>query len=58
LILCARFLAQDGPLALAVEDLQWASSATLRLFGFLAALLHDLLVLLIGTTQRAEDIPA
>jgi DNA-binding SARP family transcriptional activator/predicted ATPase len=53
-----RFLAQGGPLALAIEDLQWASSSTLRLFGFLAARLHDLPVLLIGTAHRADDIPA
>src|SRR5262249_4732355 len=53
-----RFLAQAGPLALAIEDLQWASSATLRLFDFLAARLHDLPVLLIGTVHRADDIPA
>jgi DNA-binding SARP family transcriptional activator/predicted ATPase len=53
-----RFLAQGGPLALAIEDLQWASSATLRLFVFLVARLHDLPVLLIGTVHRADDIPA
>ena len=53
-----RFLAQSGPVALAIEDLQWASSATLRLFGFLVARLHDLPVLLIGTVHRADDIPA
>jgi DNA-binding SARP family transcriptional activator/predicted ATPase len=53
-----RVLAQSGPIALAIEDLQWASSATLRLFGFLVARLHDLPVLLIGTVQRTDDIPA
>jgi predicted ATPase len=53
-----RFLAHGGPLALAIEDLQWASSATLQLFDFLAARLHDLPVLLIGTVHRADDIPA
>jgi DNA-binding SARP family transcriptional activator/predicted ATPase len=53
-----RFFAHGGPLALAIEDLQWASSATLRLFDFLAARLHNLPVLLIGTVHRADDIPA
>ena len=53
-----RFLTHGGPLVLAIEDLQWASSATLRLFGFLAARLHDLPVLLIGTVHRTDEIPA
>jgi hypothetical protein len=53
-----RVLARGGPLVLVLEDLQWASSATLRLFGFLATRMHDLPVLLIGTGLRAEAIPA
>jgi DNA-binding SARP family transcriptional activator/predicted ATPase len=53
-----RFLARGGPLVLALEDLQWASGATLRLFGFLATRLHEMPVLLIGSAHRAEAIPA
>jgi len=53
-----RFLARSGPLVLAIEDLHWASSVTLQLFGFLATRVHDLPALLIGTAQRAEAIPA
>jgi DNA-binding SARP family transcriptional activator len=53
-----RLLSRSGPILLVLEDLQWASSATLRLFGFLAVRLRDLPVLLIGTVLRAESIPA
>jgi DNA-binding SARP family transcriptional activator/predicted ATPase len=50
-------LARHGPLVLAIDDLQWANSATLQLFGFLALRLHDLPVLLIGTVEHAHAIP-
>ncbi len=53
-----RTLAQQGPLLFAVDDLQWANSSTLNLFGFLAMRLGALPVLLAGTTQRVETIPA
>jgi predicted ATPase len=43
---------------LALDDLQWANSSTLNLFGFLAMRLRHLPVMLVGTVQRAEAIPA
>lgn len=51
-------LARHGPLVLAIDDLQWANSATLQLFGFLALRLHNLPVLLIGTMEHAHAVPA
>lgn len=53
-----RDLARTAPLLLALDDLQWANSATLNLFGFLAMRLRHLPVMLVGTVQRAEAIPA
>lgn len=53
-----RRLSQNAPLVLAIDDLQWANSSTLNLFGLLATRLHQLPLLLIGTVQRAEAIPA
>ncbi len=53
-----RLLTQSGPLLLAIDDLHWANSSTLRLFGFLATHIKHLPVLLIATIQQAEAIPA
>jgi DNA-binding SARP family transcriptional activator/tetratricopeptide (TPR) repeat protein len=53
-----RSLSQTAPLLLAIDDLQWANSSTLNLFGFLAMRLHHLPIMLIGTVQQAETIPA
>jgi tetratricopeptide (TPR) repeat protein len=53
-----RLLSQSGPLLLAIDDLQWANSATLRLFGFLATRIRGLPVLLIGTIQHPGAVPA
>jgi len=53
-----RRLSRNAPLVLAIDDLQWANSSTLNLFGLLASRLHDLPLLLIGTAQRPEAIPA
>ncbi len=53
-----RTLTHAAPLLLTIDDLQWANSATLRLFGFLATRLDNLPVMLIGTVQRAEALPA
>ncbi|HET9221266.1 MAG TPA: tetratricopeptide repeat protein, partial [Roseiflexaceae bacterium] len=53
-----RTLARRAPLLLAIEDLQWASGATLNLFGFIATRLRDQPIALVGTAQRAESIPA
>ncbi len=53
-----RDLTRSAPLLLALDDLQWANSSTLNLFGFLAMRLHHLPVMLVGTVQRAEAIPA
>ncbi|HEV2579373.1 MAG TPA: AAA family ATPase [Ktedonobacteraceae bacterium] len=51
-------LTRGAPLLLSIDDLQWANSQTLHLFGFLATRLRALPVLLVGTVQRAEAIPA
>ncbi len=53
-----RALTQNGPLLLTIDDLQWANSSTLNLFGFLATRLRRLPVMLVGTVQSAEAIPA
>ncbi len=53
-----RSLSQSAPVLLAIDDLQWANSSTLNLFGFLAMRLHHLPVMLVGTVQHAEAIPA
>jgi DNA-binding SARP family transcriptional activator len=53
-----RRLGQNAPLVLAIDDLQWANNSTLNLFGLLATRLHHLPLLLIGTVQRPEAIPA
>jgi len=53
-----RTLTHAAPLLLTIDDLQWANSATLRLFGFLATRLYNLPVMLVGTVQRAEALPA
>ena len=53
-----RMLTRNAPILLAIDDLQWANSSTLHLFGLLAARLRTLPVMLIGTVHRAEAIPA
>ncbi len=53
-----RALTLNGPLLLAIDDLQWANSSTLNLFGFLATRLRHIPVMLIGTVQSADAIPA
>ena len=53
-----RSLSRSAPVLLAIDDLQWANSSTLNLFGFLAMRLRHLPVLLVGTVQHAEAIPA
>ena len=53
-----RSLSQSVPLILLIDDLQWANSSTLNLFGFLSARLHHLPVLLVGTVQHADAVPA
>ena len=53
-----RRLSQNTPVVLAIDDLQWANSSTLNLFGLLATRLHHLPLLLMATAQRPEAIPA
>jgi DNA-binding SARP family transcriptional activator len=53
-----RSMSQSAPLLLFIEDLQWANSSTLNLFGFLSMRLQHLPVMLVGTVQHAEAIPA
>ncbi len=53
-----RSLTHNLPLLLVIEDLQWANSSTLNLFGFLSMRLRHMPVLLIGTVQHANSIPA
>jgi len=49
------FIADERPLVLVVEDLQWADEASLRLFTFLASRVPRRRVLLVGT-YRPEEI--
>jgi len=51
-------LTRDAPLLLTIDDLHWANSSTLRLFCLLATRLRNLPVLLVGTAQHIEAIPA
>ena len=51
-------LSHSAPLLLFIDDLQWANSSTLNLFGFLSMRLHHLPVMLVGTVQHADAIPA
>ncbi len=51
-------ITKSGPLLLAIDDLHWANSSTLRLFGFLATHIRTLPILLVGTVHHAEAIPA
>lgn len=53
-----RSMAYSAPLMLFIDDLQWANSSTLNLFAFLSMRLRHLPVLLVGTVQHAEAIPA
>ncbi len=53
-----RLLARSAPVLLTIDDLQWANSSTLHLFSFLAMRLRTLPIMLVGTVQRAEAIPA
>ncbi|HET9906888.1 MAG TPA: AAA family ATPase [Anaerolineales bacterium] len=53
-----RSMSNNSPLLLFIDDLQWANSSTLNLFGFLSMRLHHLPVMLVGTVQHAEAIPA
>lgn len=46
-----RAAAIQGPLIIALEDLQWASRSTIELFEFLAAALRDERILLLGTLR-------
>jgi len=53
-----RSMTRSAPLMLVIEDLQWANSSTLNLFGFLSMRLQPLPVLLVGTVQHVDGIPA
>jgi DNA-binding SARP family transcriptional activator/predicted ATPase len=53
-----RRLSQNAPLVMAIDDLQWANKSTLNLFGLLATRLHHMPLMLVGTVQRPETIPA
>lgn len=48
-------MSQQGPIALAIDDLHAADQRTIRLFGYLAFHLHRLPLLLIGTIQHPGD---
>jgi DNA-binding SARP family transcriptional activator len=53
-----RSLTHSLPLLLIIEDLQWANSASLNLYAFLSMRLQHLPVLLVGSVQHANSIPA
>ncbi|UOY03293.1 AAA family ATPase [Blastococcus sp. PRF04-17] len=50
-------LAADGPLVLAVDDLQWCDSASLRWLAYLARRLDAVPVLVVGTVRTGEQHP-
>jgi len=49
-------MSRSAPLLLFIDDLQWANSSTLNLFGFLSMRLHHLPIMLVGTVQHADSI--
>jgi len=53
-----RSMSHSAPILLFIDDLQWANSSTLNLFGFLSMRLRHLPVVLVGTVQHADAIPA
>jgi DNA-binding SARP family transcriptional activator len=53
-----RSMSHGAPLLLFIDDLQWANSSTLNLFGFISMRLQHLPVMLVGTVQHADAIPA
>lgn len=50
-------LSGDGPLMLAVDDLQWCDSASLRWLAYLARRLDALQILVLGTVRTGEQHP-
>lgn len=46
-----RTLAEQQPLALFIDDLQWADASTLALLGYLARQTHDAPLILLATTH-------
>lgn len=50
-------LSRSTPLLITIDDMQWANSSTLQLFGFLARKLRNLPVMLMGTIHTLESIP-
>jgi DNA-binding SARP family transcriptional activator/predicted ATPase len=53
-----RALTESAPVLLAIDDLHWANSSTLQLFGFLALRLRRMPLLLVGTSASIEVVPA
>lgn len=50
-------LSADGPLLLAVDDVQWCDSASLRWLAYLVKRLEDLPVLVIATLRTGDILP-
>ncbi|SOE02191.1 BTAD domain-containing putative transcriptional regulator [Blastococcus haudaquaticus] len=50
-------LSADGPLVLAVDDLQWCDSASLRWLAYLVRRLDAVPVLVVGTVRTGEQHP-
>lgn len=48
-------LTADGPLVLAVDDLQWCDAGSLRFLAYLARRLDSLPLLLVGTVRTGEQ---
>lgn len=58
LLQALRMLTRDTPLLLAIDDLHWAKSSTLHLFGLLATRLRILPMMLVGTVRQSSAVPA
>jgi len=50
-------LAARGPLVIAVDDVQWCDTSSLRFLGYLARRLEDLPVLVVATWRTGEQHP-
>jgi DNA-binding SARP family transcriptional activator len=53
-----RLLTHSGPVVVAIDDLHWANSSTIRMFGYLATHLRSVPAVLLGTAERLDATPA
>ncbi|HEX9134806.1 MAG TPA: hypothetical protein VF844_21180, partial [Ktedonobacteraceae bacterium] len=52
-----QVLSRSIPLLITIDDMQWANSSTLHLFGFIARRIRNLPVMLVGAVHDIVSIP-